>query len=114
VGVLAHAGCGLADRQAERHAEPDALRRTEGLCLRLHGVRQRYGISHELQHRIEVAGAIARRAPGESLSSRDIEELITATSDTQGKVAFTQKLLEFEGRGLDRVEAAAKTLGYKN
>jgi hypothetical protein len=29
-------------------------------------------------------------------------------------VAFTQKLLEFEGRGLGRVEAAAKTLGYKN
>jgi hypothetical protein len=62
---------------------------------------------------IEVAGAIARRAPGESLSPQDIEELITATSDTQGKAAFTQKLLEFEGRGLDRVEAAAKTLGYK-
>ena len=63
---------------------------------------------------IEVAGAIARRAPGESLSPQDIEELITATSDTQGKAAFTQKLLEFEGRGLDRVEAAAKTLGYKD
>jgi hypothetical protein len=63
---------------------------------------------------IEVAGAIARRAPGENLTPRDIEEMITATSDTQGKVAFTQKLLDFEGRGLDRVETAAKALGYKN
>ena len=49
---------------------------------------------------MEEAGAIARRAPDGSLSPRDIEELITATSQSQGKIAFAAKLLAFEKAGL--------------
>ena len=49
---------------------------------------------------MEVAGAIARRAPGGNLSKRDVEELISATSDSQGKLAFAAHLLEFEKAGL--------------
>lgn len=49
---------------------------------------------------MEVADAIARRAPYGSLSRKDIEELITATSASQGRIAFAAKLLEFEKVGL--------------
>jgi len=49
---------------------------------------------------MEVADAIARRAPQGNLSRKDIEELITATSDSQGKIAFAAKLLQFEKNGL--------------
>lgn len=49
---------------------------------------------------MEVANAIAHRAPNDSLSKRDIEELISATSDSQGKLAFAAKLLGFEKIGL--------------
>jgi hypothetical protein len=45
---------------------------------------------------LEVAAAIARRAPDGSLSPRDIEELIAATSEAQGKVAITAMLLGIE------------------
>jgi hypothetical protein len=49
---------------------------------------------------MEVAGAMARRAPAGSLSPRDVEELITATSESQGKLAFAARLLSFEQAGL--------------
>jgi predicted metal-dependent hydrolase len=44
---------------------------------------------------VEVAAAIARRSPDHSLSRRDIEELISATSRAQGKIALTERLLHF-------------------
>lgn len=49
---------------------------------------------------MEVADAIAQRAPAGKLSPKDVEELITATSASQGKIAFAAKLLEFEKAGL--------------
>lgn len=49
---------------------------------------------------MEVAGAIARRAPNGGLSPKDIDDLIAATSDSQGKIAFAVKLLGFEKMGL--------------
>jgi glucose/arabinose dehydrogenase len=52
---------------------------------------------------MEVAGAIARRAPDGNLSARDVDELITATSDAQGKLAFVARMLQFEELGLKRV-----------
>jgi len=52
---------------------------------------------------MEVAGAIARCAPDGNLSARDIEELITATSEAQGKLAFVARLREFEELGLKHV-----------
>jgi hypothetical protein len=51
---------------------------------------------------LETAGAIARRSPDGDLSPRDTEELITATSDTQGRLALTARLLGFEGLGLQQ------------
>jgi len=51
---------------------------------------------------IETAGAIARRSPDGNLSHSDTEELITATSEAQGKLAFTARLLRFEQNGLEQ------------
>ena len=50
----------------------------------------------------EVAGAIARRAPDGRFSPQDIDELISATSNAQGKLAFAERLLQFEQAGLKR------------
>lgn len=52
----------------------------------------------------EVAGAIARRAPEGALSARDIDDLIAATSDAQGKLAFVERLLQFEELALQKVQ----------
>jgi hypothetical protein len=53
--------------------------------------------------RMEVARAIAQRAPDGSLSSRDIEELISATSEAQGRLALVIKLLRYARDGLQDV-----------
>ena len=45
--------------------------------------------------RMEVAGAIARRSVDGNLSSRDIEELMSATSEAQGRLALLIKLLHY-------------------
>jgi hypothetical protein len=50
--------------------------------------------------RMEVAGAIARRAPDGNLSPKDIEELMSATSEAQGRVALLQRLLGYAKDGL--------------
>jgi hypothetical protein len=52
---------------------------------------------------MEIAGAIAGRMPDGQLSPRDVEELITATSESQGRLAFVGKLLSFEEIGLKKV-----------
>ncbi len=53
--------------------------------------------------RMEVARAIAGRAPDGNLSSRDIEELISATSEAQGRVALLSRLLHYARDGLQEV-----------
>jgi hypothetical protein len=53
--------------------------------------------------RMEVAGAIARRAPNGNLSSQDIEELMSATSEAQGRVALLRRLLHYANDGLQDV-----------
>jgi hypothetical protein len=53
--------------------------------------------------RMEVARAIAERAPDGKLSSRDIEELISATSEAQGRLALLIKLLHYASDGLQRI-----------
>jgi hypothetical protein len=53
-----------------------------------------------LDMQMDAAGAIARRSPDGILSPRDIDELITATSDAQGKLAFTEILMQFEEKSL--------------
>jgi hypothetical protein len=50
--------------------------------------------------RMEVARAIAQRAPDGNLSSRDIEELISATSEAQGRLALLSRLLHYAKDGL--------------
>jgi hypothetical protein len=49
---------------------------------------------------MDIAGAIARRAPDGTLSPRDVDELITATSEAQGKLTNTARVLQFEQKGL--------------
>jgi hypothetical protein len=56
----------------------------------------------ELGARMEVASAIARRSPDGNLTPRDIEELITATSEAQGKVAYSTLLLRLEENALQK------------
>jgi hypothetical protein len=49
---------------------------------------------------IEIAAAIAKRSPTGVLTANDTIELIAATSQAQGKLAFTVRLLGFEEKGL--------------
>jgi hypothetical protein len=56
----------------------------------------------ELGARMEVAGAIARRSPDGNLTPRDIEELITATSEAQAKLAYSTLLLRLEENALQK------------
>src|ERR1051325_1335811 len=58
--------------------------------------------SSELGARIEVARAIARRSPDGNLTPRDIEELITVTSEVQAKVAYLTLLLRLEENALQK------------
>ena len=58
--------------------------------------------STEMGARIELARAIARRSPDGNLSPRDIEELITATSEVQAKVAYLTLLLRLEENALQK------------
>ena len=51
---------------------------------------------------LEIAGAIARRAADGPLTARDMEELLTATSQAQGQMAFAERILHFEQVGLKR------------
>jgi len=53
------------------------------------------------QTSLENAKAIANRAPDGALSPQDTNELITAISDTQGKLARTERLITFAKGALD-------------
>src|SRR5437016_7343200 len=57
---------------------------------------------NELGARMEVANAIARRSPDGNLTPRDIEELITANSEVQAKVAYSTLLLRLEENALQK------------
>jgi hypothetical protein len=50
---------------------------------------------------LELAKAIATRAPDGTLSPQDTNELITAISATQGKLARTERLITFEQLALE-------------
>ncbi len=54
---------------------------------------------------MEVAREIAERAPDGNFSSRDIEELLSATSEAQGRLALLIKLLHYASDGLQRITA---------
>lgn len=54
----------------------------------------------DLAARLRVANAIYRRAPDGNFTPRDLEELISATSEVQGKAAFGIELLHYEDIGL--------------
>jgi hypothetical protein len=54
----------------------------------------------DLGARLHVANAIYRRAPDGNFTPRDLEELISATSEVQGKAAFGIELLHYEELGL--------------
>ena len=58
--------------------------------------------SSEMGARIEVARAIVRRSPDGNLTPRDIEELITVTSEVQAKVAYLTLLLRLEENALQK------------
>jgi hypothetical protein len=56
----------------------------------------------ELAARMSVASAIAKRAPEGDFTPRDVEDLITATSEVQGRLEFVTSLLQLEKIGLNR------------
>jgi hypothetical protein len=49
---------------------------------------------------MEVAAAIARRSPDGNFSPREIEELMSATSQAQGRLALLIRLLQYGREGL--------------
>jgi hypothetical protein len=55
---------------------------------------------------VDVAGAIARRAPGGVLGAGGIQELIAATSECQGRLAYLIKILAIEEVGLRNLRSA--------
>ncbi len=57
---------------------------------------------HAFNTQTEIAGAIAHRSPDGNLSPRDTEELITATSEAQGKLAYAATFLIHETGGIQR------------
>ena len=56
----------------------------------------------ELGAKMELPRAIARRSPDGNLTPRDIEELITATSEVQAKVVYSTLLLRLEENALQK------------
>ena len=56
----------------------------------------------ELAARMSVASAIAKRAPEGDFTPPDVEDLITATSEVQGRLEFVTSLLQIEKIGLSR------------
>jgi hypothetical protein len=69
--------------------------------------------SSEMGARIEVARAIARRSPDGNLTARDIEELITVTSEVQAKVAYLTLLLRLEENALQEKTEEIPTIEQK-
>jgi len=57
--------------------------------------------SEKWETEIEIAKAIATRSPNGTLSPQDTTELITAISNTQGGLARTERLIDFEQGALD-------------
>jgi hypothetical protein len=55
--------------------------------------------------RMEVAGAIARRVPDGDLAVREIEDLMSATSEAQGRLALLIRLLKYAKSDLEEVRA---------
>ena len=55
---------------------------------------------------IDVAGAIARRSPGGVLGAGDIQELVAATSECQGRLTYLLKILTLEEAGLKLLHSA--------
>jgi len=55
---------------------------------------------------VDVAGAIAHRSPGGVLGAGEIQELISATSECQGRLAYLMKILTLEDAGLRRLHAS--------
>jgi hypothetical protein len=82
------------------------------LSLMPHAELDRYTYVHEgitatmdaligLSNRLTLASAIAKRAPKGDYTPRDVEELITATSEAQGRLEYLTFLLRVEEKGLD-------------
>lgn len=51
---------------------------------------------------MDRAAAISRRSPDGTLTARDIEELVTATSDAQAKITYCTAVLHYEDLGLQQ------------
>jgi hypothetical protein len=68
---------------------------------------------NEMGARMELASAIARRSPDGDLTPKDIEELITATSEVQAKVAYSTLLLRLEENALKKKIEEIPTIEQK-
>jgi hypothetical protein len=93
-----------------------ALRQSGALSLMSHEELARYAYFYEgvtafqetakaLAVQVDIAGAIARRSPGGVLGAGEIQELISATSECQGRLAYLLKILTLEEAGLQKLHA---------
>ncbi len=71
------------------------------------GVTAFHEAAKALAIQVDVAGAIARRAPSGVLGAGDIKELIAATSECQGRLAYLTKILTIEEVGLRELRFAS-------
>ena len=62
-----------------------------GLAARING----------LTDKMDSAAAITRRGPNGALSPHDIDELVTTTSEAEGKLDFVARMLRYEQKGLN-------------
>jgi hypothetical protein len=53
-----------------------------------------------LNSRMTLANSIAKRAPAGDFTPKDLEELVTATSEVEGSRLYLLQLLQFERAGL--------------
>ncbi|HEY2710896.1 MAG TPA: hypothetical protein VGI60_00135 [Chthoniobacterales bacterium] len=65
---------------------------------------------HAAEPAIQIAGAIARQAPLDKLTPRDLDELASKTSEAQGRLAVLSMFLRYESDGLDQLSHGAGML----
>jgi len=94
-----------------------AAKQSASIALMPHAELDRFVYLHEtitavkeslppLALELERARAIANRAADGALSTRDVDELIAATSEAQARLAYAERVFHYEGMGLETIHSA--------
>jgi hypothetical protein len=66
---------------------------------------------HATEPVIKIGEAIAGRSTLDKLTARDLDELMSKTSEGQGRLAILNMFLRYEEEGLDRLSRGADVSG---